>query len=58
MENFLIQCINLYVYSLVGVVKVTYLLRMAEITSGSSFEPNNPAEQKLRFIFKSCRELK
>ena len=23
------------------------LLRMAEITSGSSFEPNNPTEQKL-----------
>jgi len=31
MENFLIQCINLYVYSLVGVVKVTYLLRMADV---------------------------
>ena len=29
-----------------GVVRVTYLLRMAEITSGSSFEPNNPTEQK------------
>ena len=25
-----------------GVVRVMYLLRMAEITSGSSFEPNNP----------------
>ena len=25
----------------------TYLLSMAEITSGSSFEPNNPTEQKL-----------
>jgi len=31
---------------LVGVVTVTYLLSMAEITSGSSFEPNNPTEQK------------
>jgi len=29
---------------LVGVVIVTYLLSMAEITSGSSFEPNNPSE--------------
>ena len=28
-----------------GVVRVTYLLRMAEITSGSSFEPNNLTEQ-------------
>ena len=28
-----------------GVVTVTYLLSMAEITSGSSFEPNNPTEQ-------------
>ena len=28
-----------------GVVTVTYLLRMAEITSGSSFESNNPTEQ-------------
>ena len=27
-----------------GVVRVTYLLRMAEITSGSSFEPNNLTE--------------
>ena len=27
-----------------GVVRVTYLLSMAEIPSGSSFEPNNPRE--------------
>jgi len=32
---------------LVGVVRVIYLLWLAEITSGSSFEPNNPTEQKL-----------
>ena len=31
------------------VVRITYLLRMAEITSGSSFEPNNPTEQKLGY---------
>jgi len=29
------------------VARVTYLLRMAEITSGSSSEPNNTMEQKL-----------
>ena len=34
---------------MVGVVRVTYLLRKAEITSGSSFEPNNPTEQKLGY---------
>jgi len=34
-----------------------YQLRMAEITSGSSYEPNNPTEQKLRRgAFKSSRE--
>ena len=33
-----------------GVVTVTYLLSMAEITSGSSFEPNNPTEQKLHGV--------
>ena len=27
-----------------------YLLRMAEITSGGSFEPNNPTEQKLGYV--------
>ena len=32
---------------LVGVVRVTYLLIMAEITSWSSFEPNKLREQKL-----------
>jgi len=35
---------------LVSVVRVMYLLRMAEITSGSSFEPNNPTEQKLGYV--------
>ena len=34
----------------VGVVRVMYLLRMAEITSGSSFEPNNLTEQKLGYV--------
>ena len=29
------------------VVRVIYLLRMAEISSGSSYEPNNLTEQKL-----------
>jgi len=28
----------------------TYLLSMAEITSGSSFEHNNPTEQKLGYV--------
>ena len=35
---------------LVGVVRVMYLLRMAEITSGSSFEPNNLTDQKLGYV--------
>jgi len=35
---------------LVGVVTVMYLLSMAEITSGSIFEPNNPTEQKLGYV--------
>jgi len=35
---------------LVGVVRVTYLLSMAEITSGSSLEPNNLKEQKLGYV--------
>jgi len=35
-----------------GVVRITYLLRMAEITSGSSFELNNPAEQKLGYVLR------
>jgi len=30
-----------------GCGQSTYLLSMAEITSGSSFEPNKPREQKL-----------
>ena len=34
----------------VGVFKVTYLLRMVEITSRSSFEPNNPTEQKRGYV--------
>ena len=38
-----------------GVVRVTYLLRMAEITSGSPFEPNSPTEQKL--VVKSENDL-
>ena len=29
-----------------GVVRVTSLLSIAEITSGSNFEPNKPREQK------------
>ena len=33
-----------------GCGQSTYLLRMAEITSGSSFELNNPTEQKLGYI--------
>jgi len=32
------------------VVSVMYLLSMAEITSGSSFEPNKPREQKLGYV--------
>jgi len=35
-----------------GVVRVTYLLRMAEITSGSSFEPNKLTEQKLGYVLR------
>ena len=35
---------------MLGVVSVTYLLKMAEITSGSSFEPNKQTEQKLGFV--------
>ena len=42
------------VCKLVGVVKVTHLLIMAEITSGSSFEPNNPQNRNWG-MFKSCR---
>ena len=34
---------------MVGVVRVIYLIRMAEIISGSSLEPNNPTEHKLGF---------
>ena len=37
-------------WHLVGVVTVTYLLSMAEITSGSSFEPTKPTEQKLGYV--------
>ena len=33
-----------------GCGQSTYLIRMAEITSGSSFEPNNLTEQKLGYI--------
>ena len=35
---------------MVGVIRVTYLLRMAEIISVSSFELNNLTEQKLECI--------
>jgi len=31
-------------------VRVTYMLRMAAITPGNSFEPNNPTEQKLGYV--------
>jgi len=31
---------------------------MAEITSGSSFEPNNPTEQKLGYVKKKTRTPK
>jgi len=41
---------ELDICQLVGVVRVMYLLRMAKITSGSSFEPNNPTEQKLGYF--------
>jgi len=27
-----------------------YMLKMDEFTSGSSFEPNNPTEQKLGYV--------
>ena len=40
---------------MVGVVRVMYLLKRAEITSGSSFEPNNPIEQKLGYVYKFWR---
>jgi len=33
-----------------GCGQSTYLLSMAEITSGSSLEPNNPTEQKLGYV--------
>ena len=33
-----------------GCGRSTYLLSMAEITSGSSFEPNHMREQKLRYV--------
>jgi len=35
---------------IVGVVRVMYLLSMAEITSRSSFEANKPREQKLGYV--------
>jgi len=34
------------------VLRVTYLLRMTVITSGSSFEPNNLSEQKLGYVIR------
>ena len=33
-----------------GCGQSTYLLSMAEITPGSSFEPNKPREQKLGYV--------
>jgi len=36
----------------VVVVRVSYLLRIVEITSGNSFEFNNPAEQKLGYVLR------
>jgi len=42
------------VCNLVGLVTVTPLLSMAEITSGSSFESNNPQNRNWG-TFKSCR---
>ena len=33
-----------------GCGQSTYMLRMAEIMSGSSFELNNPTEQKLGYV--------
>ena len=33
-----------------GCCQTTYLLSMAEITSGSSFEPNKPREQELGYV--------
>ena len=33
-----------------GCGQSTYPLRMAEITSGSSLEPNNPREQKVGYV--------
>jgi len=39
--------IHLLVYTM---YEVTYLLSMAEITSGSSFEPNNLTEQELGHV--------
>jgi len=35
---------------MVGVVRVTYLVRMAEITSGTSFESTNSTEQKVGYV--------
>ena len=35
-----------------GVVRIMYLLRVVEITSGSTFESNNPAEQKLGYVLR------
>ena len=42
---------------MVGVVRVTYLLSMAEITPGSSFEPNKPREQKLGYVSKGANSM-
>ena len=35
---------------IVGVVRVTYMIKMAEISSGKSLNPNTPREPKLRYF--------
>ena len=35
---------------IVGVVRVTYMIKMAEISSGRSLDPNIPREPKLRYF--------
>jgi len=34
----------------VGVVRVTYMLKVAEISSGRSLKPNNPRGPKLGYV--------
>ena len=35
---------------IVGMVRVTYIIKMAEISSGKSLKPNIPRELKLRYF--------